>query len=270
MISMQGGIGVYFILPLIGVMAGFINTLAGGGSLLTIPILLLLGLPATVANTTNRIPIVLHTATATWQYWRQGMIKLRSLMRVLVPTLLGALGGSLSFRTIQDSRFNIVLALLIIVLMVSLYIKPNRPISNASNNARSYRWWMYAPVFTAIGFYGGFLQIGVGLILIPAIYYFLKLNLVETNAQKVAIIFCFSLPSLFLLGTNNAPIWRYGLLLGLGSIIGGYLGVKISLGKRGEAIIRAALTLVACATAIYLLSENRHLIRDLNLLNRFS
>ena len=257
----------YIVMPLIGVAAGIINTIAGGGSLLTIPTLLLVGLPATIANTTNRIPIVLHTASATWQYWRRGTIRLLAFIQVVIPTVFGALAGSLSFRTIKDSRFNIVLAILIVVLVVSLYIKPNRSMKKEISD-KPYPWLMYAPVFVAIGFYGGFLQIGVGLILMPAIYFFLKLNLVEANALKVALIFCFTLPSLFLLGTNNAPVWKYGLLMGAGSLVGGYLGVKLTLGQRGETIIRTALTLVACATAIYLLSENRHLIHDLNILNR--
>ena len=260
---MLNGVAPYIVLPLVGLLAGIINTLAGGGSLITIPALLVLGLPATVANTTNRIPIVLHSASASWQYWKRGVLKTKPFVGVVAPTVLGALAGSLSFRTVTDSRFNIVLAFLIVVLVISLYVKPQRAEHPMAHGAALYRWWIYAPVFAVIGFYGGFLQIGVGLILIPAIYYFVKTNLVETNALKVATIFCFSLPSLFLLGASNAPIWRYGLLMGVGSIAGGYIGVKISLTKRGEAVIRVALTLVACATALYLIRENRALIRDI-------
>ncbi len=261
------GYAEYIVMPLLGVVSGIINTIAGGGSLLTIPILLLAGLPAAIANTTNRIPILLHSASATWQYWRRGTIRLLPFIQAVIPTILGALAGSLSFRTIRDSRFNVVLAILVIVLVISLYIKPGHSKKKVLSN-KPYPWLMYAPVFVAIGFYGGFLQIGVGLILMPALYFFLKLNLVEANALKVALIFCFTLPSLFLLGSINAPAWRYGLLMGAGSIIGSYLGIKLTLSKRGELIIRTALTLVACATAIYLLSENRHLIDNLNILNR--
>ena len=222
-----------------GLVAGVINTLAGGGSLITVPLLVFLGLPATVANGTNRIGVLFQNGVAVWRFRSKGFDGIKEAVPLLIPVLVGAAIAARMSPEIFRQVFGVAM---IALLYPMLRGRPNGdretaapPRSRIANTA----------IFFAIGLYGGALQAGVGLFLIAALARS-GLDLVRANAVKVVIIGALTLVAVPVFILEGQIDWAFASALVVGFALGGELGARAALAG-GERLIRAMLVVAVFA-----------------------
>jgi uncharacterized protein len=234
-----------------GILAGFINTLAGGGSLLTLPILIFLGLPTAVANGTNRIAIVAQCAFAVAGFKKKGVSNFKLSLLLSTPAIIGAIIGAYFAVDISDVLFRRVLAV-IMLLVLGLILWNPRQDSSGSSNSLGRRQLITAMItLFFIGIYGGFIQVGVGFIIIAALTTITKFNLVVTNSHKVFIAGIYTVFALIVFAFNGKVCWEIGLCLAAGMGLGGWIGSHWAV-KKGERWIRVVLTICVIAMVIKL------------------
>ncbi len=234
-----------------GLIAGLLNVVAGGGSFLTLPLLILMGLPATMANGTNRVGILFQNIAAVWGFHRHGLVEGGWLARAALPATLGAIGGSLIALWIDDQTFKRLLAFLMIaVTLWTLWdpLKGHGPAAG-SREAGCSSTLVIAGFFLA-GAYGGFVQAGVGFLLL-AVTTMAGLDLVRGNALKVLCVLVFMPVSLVIFAWNGQVAWLPGLALGAGNILGGLLGVRLTVLK-GDRWVKTVVTVTVLALAVKL------------------
>src|SRR5205814_9362371 len=145
-----------------GFAAGFVNTLAGSASLITVPILILLGLPANVANGTNRVGVTFQNAVAVATFLRHGALDSSGAGRLLAPAVLGGILGARLAVDLDEALLRRMIGGLMVVLLVVMLVRPERWLEDTRGGRRA-RPWLEIPVFFAIGVYGGVIPIGGGI-----------------------------------------------------------------------------------------------------------
>lgn len=228
----------------VGILSGWLNVLAGGGSLLTVPILLFMGLPGAVANGTNRIAIITQNIAAVSTFFRNGFsdIKLSlSLASVAVP---GAVVGAMIGVQIREQWFNYVLALVMAIIMLLMALgNKTAAVNKVRSDMTMQQLWLGHLCMFAVGLWGGFIQIGVGLILMPVLNRVLGLDLIRVNMHKVFIVLTYSIAAIAVYASQVQLAWVIGLCLAVGTALGGWLGARTSI-VRGERWIRWTLNIV--------------------------
>ena len=220
-----------------GLIAGFMNVTAGGGSTLTLPALIFLGLDSATANGTNRIAILLQNVSAVYSFKQENYKQFDISLKLSLLTLPGSILGALLAIKISDELFQKILAVVMIGIIISMIIPTKKNVSENKTNKISWQTYI-AMVF--IGFYGGFIQVGVGFILMAALKYLMRLNLVYINMHKVFIVLIYTIPALLIFIISKNINWILGIGLAAGNIIGGWWGAKLSV-KKGEKFIRMFL-----------------------------
>jgi uncharacterized protein len=234
-------------LAVAGLISGVLNVLAGGGSFLTLPLLLFLGLPAAEANGTNRVGVVIQGMGAVWGFHRYRVMNWRWAFGVSVPALAGAALGTWAALVIPDVAFRRVLS--VAMLAITLWTIAG-PSPTPRTDLRS-AWSPSVVVgFFAVGLYGGFLQAGVGF-LVLAVTSFAGLDLVRGNAVKVLSVLALTILSLAIFATNGVIHWGYGLALGVGNFAGALIGVRLSV-LRGHRWLQRFVTVTVIVFAILL------------------
>ena len=235
----------------VGFVAGALNVVAGGGSFLTLPLLIFMGLPHNVANGTNRLAILIQTAGATAAFRRADVIPVSVMTRLGAVAIVGAGLGSTLAVHIGEAAFLRFLS--IVMVLFTLF-----PLLHLSAPTREGGAPRVGPAlvagFVVVGFYGGFVQAGVGFLSLGATSW-AGYGLVAGNAIKVACIFLFSIVSLAVFAMNGVVDWGVGLTLGIGTLGGALVGTRLTL-LAGDRILRfvvAAATL-AFAVALWLRS----------------
>jgi len=230
-----------------GLVAGVVNTLAGGGTLLTVPLLTMLGLPSPVANGTNRVGILLQNAAAAWSFAALGVAGLREATPLLLPTALGALLGAWGVNQLPAAIFDRVFGVLMLLLLVPT-LRVGSAASQASGPVRApLHPAVRAAMFFGIGAYGGAFQAGVGVLLISALS-LTGHDLVRSNHIKTVLNTCFTLVAfLFFFGAGKIS-WPHALALGAGFAAGGALGARVAL-RGGARVIRPVLAVAVVALA---------------------
>jgi hypothetical protein len=232
-----------------GLAAGVINVVAGGGSFLTLPVLIFLGLPATVANATNRVAILLQNLAAVPGFHRHRVLPWRWALAVSVPAVVGAVAGTWAALEIGDEAFERVLALLMVAISLWTLVAPGRREPGGAPERSPWSPGLVAAFF-AIGVYGGFVQAGVGFLVLAATTW-AGLDLVRGNAVKVLAILVFTAVSLGIFAVQGEIDWAAGLVLGAGSVAGGLLGVRLTVLK-GHRWLRAVVTGAVIVFAVLL------------------
>jgi len=230
-----------------GLVAGVLNVLAGGGSFLTVPLLIEAGLPPTVANGTNRLGVVLQSLTAADAFRRHGVLETRWSLRAAVPALAGSVLGTLAALVVTDQAFRRILAAVMVAVTLWTLWKPH-PGSGVRSRPPG---WLLALGFFGIGIYGGFVQAGVGF-LILALTTASGRDLVRGNAIKVLLVALFSALSLAIFAGHGMIAWAPGVSLAAGTVLGGRLGVRWTIVK-GHAWLRGVVTVTVLAMAVRLL-----------------
>ncbi|MBM3182385.1 MAG: sulfite exporter TauE/SafE family protein, partial [Chloroflexi bacterium] len=230
----------------VGVVAGVINTLAGGGSLITLPVLIFLGLPATVANGTNRLAITVQSALAVAGFKKKGISDFKSSLLMSLPALVGAIIGAQLAVDISDVLFKRILALVMILVLALILWNPIRmrqgivQYDGGITSLSLSRRISSIIIFFFIGVYGGFIQAGIGFLIIAVLTTMSRLNLVETNSHKVFIVGINALFALVVFIFNGKICWSIGLALAAGNGFGGWLGSHMAV-TGGERFIKLVL-----------------------------
>lgn len=238
------------ILFFVGAIAAFINVNAGGGSSLTLPALIFLGLDASVANGTNRVAIIFQNVSAVYSFKKEKYYELKNSLILSSLSLPGAIAGAIFAVKISNDAFEKVLGVIMILLIITMII-PQKREKNISDDFKV-NWKLFLSMI-AIGFYGGFLQVGVGFLIMALLHNVLKLDLIRVNMHKVFIVFVFTIPALLVFILTNNVNWFYGLSLSAGNAFGGWWGAKLSV-KKGEKLIKAVLIVSIFIMALKLLN----------------
>lgn len=228
----------FVVLIIVGIIAGFLNVNAGGGSTLTLPTLIFLGLDASLANGTNRVAIFIQNLSAVYSFKKEKYHHFEVSIKLSLLTLPGALVGAIVAVNISNDLFETILGIIMIGIIISM-ILPNKRKHFAREDEGKLNWYVYASML-GIGFYGGFIQVGVGFLLMASLHYLMKLNLVFVNMHKVFIVFVYTIPALLIFIFTNNVNWFLGLSLAVGNAIGGWWGAKVSI-KKGEKFIKGIL-----------------------------
>ena len=230
-------------LVLVGVVAGFLNVLAGGGSLLTLPLLIFFGLPATTANGTNRIAIFCQNIFAIAGFKRQGIFPLRLALLCTPPALIGSyLGANLAI-TVDEMLFRRLLALVMVGVLIFMVFDPMKRLQRPEMPMTPLRLVILIVSFFAIGVYGGFVQAGVGFIIITGLLVH-GLDLVRINAVKVLVIFAFTVVALGVFIVHGQVDYVLGLTLAVGNSLGGWFASHVAVKKGHEWIKRFVIATV--------------------------
>ncbi len=250
-------------IPLIlitGIAAGFLNVVSGGGSLLTLPMLIFLmehnGLPATVkatakANGTNRIAVAIQCATGVVGFRVKGFSDFRYSALLTIPAIPGAIIGAIIAVLIGEVIFKRVLAAIMVGVLALTYLSPTREPEGEGSTQSVGRRIVTTFVFFFIGIYGGFIQAGVGFIIIAALTSINSFDLVRANAIKLFVSFFFTIVALgVFIQSGNVDLFL-GLTLALGNATGAWFGSHWAV-DRGEKWIKVVLVVTSIAFAIRL------------------
>jgi len=238
-----------------GIIAGFVNVLAGGGSLLTMPIMVFMGMPGPAVNGTNRVAILVQTATAVVGFFRKGFSDFRLSLTLTLCALPGTVVGALLGTKLEGVWFNRVLAAVMVAVLVLMTRKRKKPSDSKETEYQPPtrgRMLLAHLLMFGVGFYGGFLQAGVGFILMAVLHRVLGLDLVRVNMHKVFIVGGYTCVALAIFAIRGHVYWSIGLVLAAGNAIGAWIGTHYAV-KRGERLIRAVFTLAVVALAVKLL-----------------
>jgi len=232
---MELGFNDVIILILCGIIAGFINTVAGGGSLLTLPILIFMGLPSNVANGTNRIAIFMQNIFSISGYKSKGVSDFKYSSWLSISALFGAILGAKIAVDISEDVFNKILAL-VIILVVGTIIFNKKSFINDSKKLSIKKKIISGVLFFFIGIYGGFIHAGVGFIILTVLSNYNGIKLSKANSIKVFVVFIYTIFALMIFIMENKINWILGINLGIGNSIGGWIASRWSYNKSDKII----------------------------------
>ena len=218
-----------FLLGLTGFIAGGINTVAGGGSNLTLPALMIFGLPADIANGTNRLSVLMQCIVGVAGYNKHNILDRPAVIPILIPCILGGVFGALLAALLPNLFLKPVLLLSILCMSIVILVRPRTIVpapgtSELSPKKNKNAWW---GLFAA-GVYGGFAQAGVGFMLLAALAGGLQYNLLRANALKTICALAFTIVALAIFIAFDQVWWLPGIILACGSMLGAHLAVKIA------------------------------------------
>ncbi len=243
---------IYIVVIAAGFGTGFINTLAGSGSLISLPLLIFLGIPANVANGTNRVGVLIQNLVAAGSFKQRKMLDTRMGLMLAAPATVGAIIGAQVAVNLDEAMMRRTIGALMVVMLVVILIKPKRWLEGHSEEIRDRPGWLQVFIFFAIGIYGGFIQAGVGVFLLAGLVLSIGYDLVKANAVKVLIIFCFTTFALIVFVINGQVLWGIGFLLAIGNALGGWVAAKMAV-ERGAVFVRWLLIAVVAVSAAKLL-----------------
>lgn len=238
------------ILIIVGCIAGFINVNAGGGSTLTLPTLIFLGLDAAMANGTNRVAILIQNIAAIYSFKKEKYRQFRISLKLSILTLPGSIAGAIIAVTVSNELFETILGIIMIGIIITMIV-PKKNFQYEDVMSGKIPISVYIAMF-GIGFYGGFIQVGVGFLLMAALHYLMKLNLVYVNMHKVFIVLVYTIPALLIFILTYNIHWQYGISLAAGNALGGWWGAKMSV-KKGDKFIKIVLITAVSIMSLKLL-----------------
>ncbi|MGF1867013.1 sulfite exporter TauE/SafE family protein [Enterovibrio norvegicus] len=240
------------LLIVLGFVAGIINTLAGGGSNLTIPALIVLGMPAEVANATNRVGVMMQSVSGVAGFRHHKRLDTSDLIPILIPTLLGGTIGASAAAWLPSSIIKPLLLGTMLLMAFIMLVKPSlvapEEATDIKKVADTPASWLSLGI---AGFYGGFVQAGVGFVLLAALCGTLRYDLVRGNALKLVCTLAFTGVSLAIFVWQDLILWLPGLLLAIGSMFGAWIAVKFAVKANPNTLkwFLFIMTLVGCVFA---------------------
>lgn len=236
-----------------GFLAGFINTLAGSGSLVSLPMLIFAGLPANVANGTNRVAILLQNVVGVRGFRSHGLLNLRQALWLAVPAAFGAIVGASIAVDLDAVAMRRAIGVVMVLMLVVMLVNPRRWIEGRPGQVRARPGWKELVAFFLIGIYGGFIQAGVGIFLLTGLVLGAGFDLVRANAIKVFIVLFFTVPALAVFVRNQQVAWSMGLLLAVGNMSGAWAGTRFAARPGAAVWVHRLLIAVVVYSAVRLL-----------------
>ncbi len=238
------------LLVFVGILSGFLNVVAGGGSLITLPLMIFLGLPPSVANGTNRVAILTQNIFAVSNFSRKGIYEYPLSLYLGVSSVMGSVIGAKLAVDIDEHIFNRIIAFVMVVVAFFIARKRNpeqdgTPLLHFKNRLAG------IIVFFLLGIYGGFLHAGIGFLIILALTKIHRFSLVKSNSIKVTVALIYTIPALLVFILNDSVDWMVGIVLAIGTALGGMLGSHFSI-KGGDKWIKIILVISIIGMAIKL------------------
>jgi len=237
-------------LGFVGLLAGFVDAIAGGGGLIALPALLAAGVPPIAAFGTNKLQSVVGTAMAATTYWRKGFISLKALSLAIPLTLVGAFLGALAVKSIDTSVLSLAVPLALIC--IALYFVFSPKLTDDDRHAR-FAFAIYAPIMGfVIGFYDGLFGPGTGSFMTMGFVTLFGLGLTRAAGNTKVLNLTSNLGALALFIPSGDVVWPIAGVMIIGQLIGGYLGALTGI-RFGAKLIRPLVVVVSIGLAVKLL-----------------
>lgn len=231
--------------------AGFINTVAGGGSLITLPVLIFLGLPPAVANASNRVAIFAQNIFGVLGFRSKGVSAFPFSIWLSISALLGAILGAELAIDIDGDIFNKILAVVMIVVVFFTIFNPNTKPDEVLERTGKKHTLISVSLFFLVGVWGGFIQAGVGFLIIAVLTSVNRFSLVKSNSIKVFVVLVYTVAALAVFIIEGKINWLFGLVLAVGNSAGGWVASRWSV-EKGDKWVRIFLVVTVVALAIRL------------------
>ncbi len=239
------------LLVFIGIVTGVINTLAGGGSLLTLPMLIFLGLPPSVANGTNRIAILIQSIVTNAGFRSKGINTYPFSIYFGISATVGAILGAQLAIEIDGELFNKILAIIMVIVVAYLVLNRKSTMEDLVERVSGKHLWISIILFFFVGIYGGFIQAGVGFLMLLVLSGVNRFSLVKSNALKIVITGIYTVFAVIIFIINDKMNWEYGLILAFGNAVGGWFASRWSVSK-GDGLVKIFLVIMVIIMAIKL------------------
>lgn len=252
----------YPLLLLAGLMAGIVNTLAGNGSVFTLSLLLVTGLPAGLANGTNRVGAFVQCLVSVFTFRKSSKFKplLQESLWLMIPTILGSIIGATYATQVTDELLTKVIGYLMVFMLGIVLLKPKRWLieTAARKNNKSILNFV---LFFGIGWYAGFIQMGMGILFLAALVLLSKYSIIDANFIKIIICVILLLPALLIYIYNDQVAWKPAIALAIGQGFGGWLATKYALENESAAKwIRYVLIVMITLAIVKLFNLHKFLI----------
>jgi hypothetical protein len=234
----------------VGIVAGVLNVMAGGGSAITLPMLIFLGLDSPLANGTNRLAVFIQCLATIISFKGEKYSDFRTSIRLAACALPGAIMGAVVAVKMDSLVFQKVLGIFILVMVATVLFPKSA--KNEKRIGETSGGWLIYPVMLVIGFIGGLHQVGIGFFMIAALSHLMNMDLVRINMHKAAVFFIYTIPAMVVFAMTGNIDWTLGFVLAAGNATGGWWAAKISV-RRGEKVIRVVLVIAMVIMAIKLL-----------------
>jgi uncharacterized protein len=244
----------YFLAIIAGFVAGIINTLAGSGSLFTLPFLLFMGLPAQIANGTNRVGILLQTLVGASRLYRKSDNNLKHDLRYILPCAAGSAVGALIAVSISEDAMRITIGVVMLLLLLVMLSNYNSLLKENDQPIPAHRKNIGMLLLFIIGIYGGFIQLGVGIFLLSLLLLYLQFTFKHANALKNSINFFLTVPAFIIFAINDQVNWELGGILAIGQMSGAWVASGFAAeNKQANLWIRRLLVAMTLFSALKLL-----------------
>jgi len=220
-----------------GIIVGFINTLAGGGTVISLSVFMFFGLPPLVANGTNRVAVVFQNASAVAYFQKNKCIDWRKILHFSIPIIMGSLTGALIAGYISNKWFHYIFAVAVILFGISMLLNPNRYIHERSDLVNRKISLLQYLIYFFLGIYGGFVHVGIGYMFLAALVLMNGYDLLKANVLKNVLVLCYVPFSLLIYTIQGNVCWSFGLVHAIGNIIGASLAARLAI-KKGAKFIR--------------------------------
>ncbi len=240
----------YMLLLIGGAFAGFVNVLAGGGSMVTIPLLNFAGLPIDMANGTNRVAILLQNIVSVSKFFKEKKLPWKRALLLALFATLGAILGTTIAITIDRTLLKRIIG---VIFLIMLFITLKKPDLGTVQRKTEYPLYVSAILFFLIGIYGGFIQAGVGFFLVYALVLVEGYDLVSANAVKVSIVLLYTIISLSMFAFKGMVDWKLGLILAIGNMTGAYVGTVFAIFKGSQWVKWVLIIMVSIVSIAYIL-----------------
>lgn len=235
----------------VGIAAGFLNVVAGGGSLITLPVMIFMGLPPAIANASNRLGIISQNVFAVIGFKSKGVHAFPYSIYIATSAFLGAIVGAKISIDLNADLFNRIIAIIMVGVVLMIIFKPMKTVEGRLEKLNPKSIILGIITFFFIGVYGGFIQAGVGFLIIAALTSINGFSLVKTNSAKVFVALIYTLSAVGVFVYEDVINWEYGLTLAVGTSLGGWIASRWSVAK-GDKWIKRILVVAVVGMAIKL------------------
>jgi uncharacterized membrane protein YfcA len=242
-----------FIYPLLfatGLIAGTVDAVAGGGGLISLPVLLGAGIPPHIALGTNKLQSSIGTSIATWSYHRHGLISLRTALCGIIFVFIGATSGACLAQLISGAILKSIIPVLLLIILIYAIFAPRFGADDRTPKLTEARYYLIFGLL--LGFYDGFLGPGAGSFWVISLTFFLGYNITKATAYTKVFNLTSNLAALLCFALANNIDYSVGLCMAAGQLIGGRLGAQLAI-KNGATFIRPIFLIMVSATIATLL-----------------